>query len=165
MKLNLLLKLKSWQLFAISVLLLISSFLLFGFGPHAVKFGLIIWFAYNHLYLSSIGFALKGKIPSDIHLSFKFFTLAIILNTILFALFIWLALGPNRIIENGFFLLVCVLVVGLVGLYVILFALRTVLVAENGRDVHYGDVFMEYLKTSFSPMSFFAYQKRVQSLL
>jgi hypothetical protein len=61
--------------------------------------------------------------------------------------------------------LIFVLVIGIFLIYAIIFTLRSIMVVESGKEVYFGDVFVEYLKTSFSPMGYFSYQKRVQKLI
>lgn len=165
MKLSFMLKLKAWQLFSISALLLFAPFFVFNLGINAVKFGLIIWFTYNQLYLSTIGFGLKHKIPSDLKISFSLFSFAIILDTLIFAVIIWSALGPNRITNNSLIILGGSIILGIIWIYIVLFALRVILIAENSKDIHYGDVIGDFLKIGFKFFSFFALQKRVQKLL
>ena len=165
MKLPFMLKMKAWQLYVTSAFLLFAPFFMFKFGLNSVKLGLIIWFIYNQLYLSTIGFGLKHKIPPDLNISFNIFSFAIILNTTIFALFICFVFGSNWIMDNPLMLFGGSIILFIAGTYTVLFILRVIFIAENGKDVYYGDLFGEVLKIGFKFFGFYDLHKRVQKLL
>ena len=165
MKIPFMLKLKAWQHYVISAFLLFAPFFMFNLGLNSVKLGIVIWFIYNQLYLSTIGFGLKHKIPPVLNISFNLFSFAIILNTTIFVLFICFVFGTNWIMNYPLMLFGGGIILFIAGTYTVLFILRVIFIAENGKDVHYGDLFGEVLKLGFKFFSFYDLHKRVQKLL
>jgi hypothetical protein len=155
------LKAKAWQLNLISIALLFGSPLFLHFGIVAFKLCLIVWNIFVQLYLVTMFNTLEDKISPLNRKKRGRFYFAILLEILLFALFIFLSLRPERSIQNITYNIVLILSIGLLEAYCFFRPIEYLLIIEKKKAVDFGDVVLEYLKIGFTPLNIFSMQKRV----